>query len=91
VISFFALSLATKVIGWFAYFFTNDESSGVIGWLEILDILALYVNVLILYFLVYEMRLVKLEISIIITEEKRRKLMKTKVERIILITAATCI
>ena len=37
VIILFVMSLGTRLLGWFAFFFTNDESSNLIGWLEILD------------------------------------------------------
>lgn len=62
-----------------------------LGWLEILDMNAQYVVILLLYYFVYEMRLVRLQVTRRLTPDRLRKLRhKIRVERVLVMTVAAC-
>ena len=62
VIFAYVLSLGTKVMGWFIFYFTDDDSDYLRGWLEIIDMNSMQLIVLTIYYFIFEMNAVSIKL-----------------------------
>ena len=84
VIFLFVFSLGTKLLGWFIFFFLNDEkqSSGFLGWLSLLDLNAMYLILLSIYYYIFEVTSVFININFIIPQVQKERLKQNRIAKV---------
>lgn len=71
----FTFSLGTKLLGWFIFFFVNNETNqnGILGWLQEIDLNAMYLILLTIYYYIFEVLSVYVKINFLLPYEYASK------------------